>query len=335
MTTIAVIGATGYAGATLAKLIALSPALTLGGLYVSENSLDAGKPLSRLYPEMLGLVDDMVQGLGAEALADLCSQCDGVALATEHLVSASLVPQLLQAGLSVFDLSGGHRFKDASIYPSYYGFEHPHPQLLLEAEYGLVDWYPHTLKGSKLIAVPGCYPTASLLGLKPLKQNGLLLDASLPVINAVSGVSGAGRKAQLTTHLCEVSLTPYGVLGHRHQPEIETYLGQQVVFTPHLGNFKRGILATITCQVKPGTTEAEVAEAFEIYQGSDKVKLLPAGSWPKIDDVAGSDRCLLAWKLDPLRNVLVVASAIDNLMKGAASQALECINIHFGHEVYS
>ncbi|USD37881.1 N-acetyl-gamma-glutamyl-phosphate reductase [Ferrimonas sp. SCSIO 43195] len=335
MTTIAIIGASGYAGATLAKLIATDDSLTLGGLYVSEASVDAGTPLSSLYPEMLGLVDQPLQGLSAEALQQLCQDHQGVCLATEHQVSATLVPTLLEAGLSVFDLSGGHRFKDAAIYPEYYGFEHPHPEHLLQAEYGLVDWYPHTLNKSKLIAVPGCYPTASLLALKPLQQAGLLAESAMPVINAVSGVSGAGRKAQLNTHFCQVSLTPYGVLGHRHQPEIETYLGHPVVFTPHLGNFKRGILATIVCQLKAGITDSEIAEAYAVYQGNAGVKLLPQGSWPKVDDVAGSDRCLLAWKFDAGKQTLVVASAIDNLMKGAASQALDCINIHFGHEVYS
>lgn len=329
MTNIAIIGASGYTGATLAELIAQQPGLTLCGLYVSENSADSGKPLAELYPNLLDKVSLPLKPLTTEALAALCQHADGVCLATDHLVSAQLAPQLLEAGLSVFDLSGGHRFSDPEIYSKFYGFEHPSPELLSQAQYGLSNWYGAGIAKSKLIAVPGCYPTASLLALKPIAA--LLNPQMMPVINAVSGVSGAGRKASLTSHFCQVSLTPYGVLGHRHLPEIETQLGTKVVFTPHLGNFKRGILATITVQLEAGTTPAQVEEAYHCYDNS-KVKLLPQGHWPKVDDVAGSDRALIGWKLDSERNTLVVACAIDNLMKGAASQALECITIHFGME---
>lgn len=328
MIQVAVIGASGYTGAILAKLIAQHPQMTLAGCYVSEGSIDKHTPLSHLYPELLGLVDLPLQPLTDEAIKQFGSEVQAVCLATEHQVSAMLAPQLLAQGLTVFDLSGGHRFADASVYPSHYGFTHPSPELLTDAVYGLAEWAGQPLSEAALIAVPGCYPTAALTALKPLKNNNLI--SGVPVINAVSGVSGAGRKAGLTNSFCQVSLTPYGVLGHRHQPEIETQLGCPVVFTPHLGAFKRGILATITVPVAPGCTEADVADAYGVYAGSPVVKLLPEGQWPKVDDVAGSDRCLLAWKLDSERQILVVASAIDNLMKGAASQALQCIVIRFG-----
>ncbi|SHH99132.1 N-acetyl-gamma-glutamyl-phosphate reductase [Ferrimonas marina] len=329
MIQVAVIGGSGYTGAVLAKLIASHPQLSLSGLYVSEASQDQGKPLSSLYPELLGLVDLALTPLTEGNLQAIGQQAQAVCLATEHQISAELAPQLLAQGLVVFDLSGGHRFEDAEVYPQFYGFEHPQPALLNEAVYGLAEWAPEAIAQAQLVAVPGCYPTASLLALKPLAQAGLIANGSLPVINAVSGVSGAGRKASQTTSFCNVSLTPYGVLGHRHQPEIETQLGHDVVFTPHLGAFKRGILATITVALADGVNDQDLAEAYGQYEGSDKVQLLPAGQWPKVDDVAGTDRCLLAWKRDEQRQILVVASAIDNLMKGAASQALQCILIRF------
>ncbi|MBY6187834.1 N-acetyl-gamma-glutamyl-phosphate reductase [Marinobacter hydrocarbonoclasticus] len=328
MIQVAVIGASGYTGATLAKLLAQHSQLSLAGCFVSAGSADAGTPLSQLYPELMGVVDLPLQPLTDSTLAQLGEQAQAVCLATDHLVSAQLAPQLLAQGLTVFDLSGGHRFTDPVVYPAHYGFEHPAPGLLSDAVYGLAEWAAEALNQAALIAVPGCYPTASLTALKPLKENGLI--AGVPVINAVSGVSGAGRKAALSNSFCQVSLTPYGVLGHRHQPEIETQLGCPVVFTPHLGAFKRGILATITVPVSEGCSEQAVAEAFAVYADNPVVKVLPQGQWPKVDDVAGSDRCLLAWKLDSERNVMVVASAIDNLMKGAASQAVQCILIRFG-----
>ncbi|GAA4900808.1 N-acetyl-gamma-glutamyl-phosphate reductase [Ferrimonas pelagia] len=330
MIKVAVIGGSGYTGAILAKLIAQHNELCLSGLYVSAGSADKGKALSSLYPELMGQVDQPLLPLTDAALAAI--DADAVCLATEHHVSAQLAPTLLEHGCKVFDLSGGHRFADAAVFPQFYGFDHPAPQLLTDAVYGLAEWAQASLAQAALIAVPGCYPTASLLALKPLKQKGLISEQGVPVINAVSGVSGAGRKASLISSFCNVSLTPYGVLGHRHQPEIETQLDHPVVFTPHLGAFKRGILATVTVPVAPGTTEADVAAAYACYDASSKVYQLPAGQWPKIDDVAGSDRCLLGWKLDSERQVLVVASAIDNLMKGAASQALQCILIRFGIE---
>ncbi len=329
MVKVAVVGGSGYTGAILAKLIAQHPLLQLSGLYVSPGSADRGAPLSSLYPELLGLVDQPLLGLDLDTLA----QADAVCLATDHAVSAGLATALLDRGVVVFDLSGAHRFSEPAVFPEFYGFDHPAPGRLAEAVYGLAEYAQEAIARSDLIAVPGCYPTASLLALKPLKAHRLIADNGVPVINAVSGVSGAGRKAALNTSFCQVSLTPYGVLGHRHQPEIESQLDHPVVFTPHLGAFKRGILATITIPVAEGVSEAEVAAAYACYDVAEKVHLLPQGQWPKIDDVAGGDRCLLGWKLDPRRRVLVVASAIDNLMKGAASQALQCILIRFNLEV--
>lgn len=329
MINIAIIGASGYTGAQMCQLIAEHPSLNLTGLYVSENSLDKGKRIDELYPHLSHCVSESLTALTQQAFEDIYANNDAVVLATSHEVSHDIASQLLNAGLSVFDLSGAFRFKEGKYINQYYGFEHQFPDLLQQAEYGLAEWNASAIKSSKLIAVPGCYPTASLLALKPLQSNNFLDERQWPVINAVSGVTGAGRKATMTNSFCEVSLTPYGVLGHRHQPEIATQLGAQVIFTPHLGNFKRGILATITAKLKVGVTERDIAAAFDCYKDATHVRLR-GNVWPKIDDVANTPFCDIAWKYDPASGHIVVASAIDNLLKGAAGQGLQCIEIHFG-----
>jgi N-acetyl-gamma-glutamyl-phosphate reductase len=325
MKNIAIIGASGYTGAQITSLINADANLSVQGLYVSEGSLDKGRKLADLYPTYSHM-PYVLSPLTDEAKATIIAEADGVVLATEHSISLELAAEFYKKGLAVFDLSGAYRFADVAQYPKWYGFEHTHPDVLADAVYGLAEWNSEQIKRTKMIAVPGCYPTASLTALKPLKP---LLTAAYPVINAVSGVTGAGRKAHLHTSFCEVSLTPYGVLGHRHQPEIATQLGQEVIFTPHLGNFKRGILATITVQLKPGTTEADVAKAYSVYDSSPIVTV-KHNQFPKVDDVVLTPNCHLGWKYDENSGYLVVASAIDNLMKGAASQGLQCIKIHFG-----
>ena len=324
MKNIAIIGASGYTGAQITALIQAEAELSIQGLYVSENSLDKGKPLSELYP-VYQQVTHSLQPLTDAAKTAIVNEADAVVLALEHVISLELAAYFYQQGLAVFDLSGAYRFSDPAQYPKWYGFEHNQLATLEKAVYGLAEWNAAEIASTRMIAVPGCYPTASLTALKPLKP---LLTEMYPVINAVSGVTGAGRKAQLNTSFCEVSLTPYGVLGHRHQPEIATQLGQEVIFTPHLGNFKRGILATITVQLNPGTTTEQVSQAYAVYDDSKIVKVMH-NRFPKVDDVVLTPNCILGWKYDEQSGYLVVASAIDNLMKGAASQALQCIKIHY------
>jgi len=324
MKSIAIIGASGYTGAQITSLIDADKNLVIQGLYVSENSVDKGKLLSELYPTY-SHISLSLSPLSDKAKALIVEQADGVVLATDHSVSLHLAAWFFEQGVTVFDLSGAYRFSDKTQYPKWYGFEHDYPEVLSHAIYGLAEWNGSQIAESKMIAVPGCYPTASLTALKPLRS---LLTATLPVINAVSGVTGAGRKAQLNTSFCEVSLSPYGVFGHRHQPEIATQFGQEVIFTPHLGNFKRGILATITVQLKPGVTEEDIKKAYAIYDTAPFVTV-KHNQFPKIDDVTNTPNCHLGWKFDLKIGYLVVASAIDNLMKGAASQAHQCIKIHF------
>ncbi|MGS0695967.1 N-acetyl-gamma-glutamyl-phosphate reductase [Shewanella sp. 0m-4] len=328
MKNIAIIGASGYTGAQITSLINAESTLSVQGIYVSENSLDKGKPLSELYPAY-SHISLSLNPLTEGAKQTIVATADAVVLATDHAVSLHLAAWFYQQGLAVFDLSGAYRFSDIAQYPKWYGFTHEYPDVLANAVYGLAEWNAEQIASSKMIAVPGCYPTASLTALKPIAH---LLTDVLPVINAVSGVTGAGRKAQLHTSFCEVSLTPYGVLGHRHQPEIATQLGQEVIFTPHLGNFKRGILATITVQLVAGTSVSDIETAYQYYDSAELVTV-KQNQFPKVDDVVQTPNCHLGWKFDEQNGYLVIASAIDNLMKGAASQALQCIKIHFDASV--
>ncbi|AVQ87936.1 N-acetyl-gamma-glutamyl-phosphate reductase [Plesiomonas shigelloides] len=321
-----IIGASGYTGAELAAMVLRHPNLTLGGLFVSEGSRDAGRLLSALHPQFKGVLDVPLQPLSD--VAAVAANADVVFLATAHEVSHDLAPQFLAAGCVVLDLSGAFRVRASGFYPRYYGFEHQHPQWLEQAVYGLAEWQASELVGAQLIAVPGCYPTASQLALKPLVEAGLLDPQMWPVINAVSGVSGAGRKAALGSNVCEVSLQPYGVFTHRHQPEIAAHLGIPVIFTPHLGNFPRGIVATITARLLPQVSDAQIADAFNrAYAAQPLVRLYDSG-WPSVRAVVGTPYCDIGYARDGEH--LIVVTAEDNLLKGAAAQAMQCLNLRYG-----
>ncbi|PLM66759.1 N-acetyl-gamma-glutamyl-phosphate reductase, partial [Klebsiella michiganensis] len=226
-----IVGASGYAGAELVAYVNRHPHMTITALTVSAQSNDAGKLVSDLHPQLKGIVDLPLQPMSD--ISEFSAGVDVVFLATAHEVSHDLAPQFLAAGCVVFDLSGAFRVNDGAFYEKYYGFTHQHPELLEQAVYGLAEWSVEKLKEANLIAVPGCYPTAAQLSLKPLIDAGLLDLNQWPVINATSGVSGAGRKASIGNSFCEVSLQPYGVFNHRHHPEISTHLGADVIFTPH------------------------------------------------------------------------------------------------------
>ncbi|TCI04502.1 N-acetyl-gamma-glutamyl-phosphate reductase [Corallincola luteus] len=329
-----IIGASGYTGAELANLVEQHPQMTLKAIYVSERSADADTELGTLHRRYLGQLNLPLTPLATADVAKAAEGVDVVFLATDHKVSVALAPGLLETGVTVMDLSGGFRFDTAAPYYQFYGFTHDSPEWLEQAVYGLAEWNAAEISHAQLVAVPGCYPTASLLALKPLQEAGLLKSETTPVINAVSGVSGAGRKASMVNSFCEVSYNPYGVLNHRHQPEIALHLGNSVIFTPHLGNFPRGIVATITAQLADGVTAAAIDQAYDhAYAGKPAVRLynqLSPGHWPSIGGVANTPYCDIGWKADLESGHIVIGSAIDNLLKGAASQAIQCANIRFG-----
>lgn len=321
-----IVGASGYTGAELAAYLQRHPQFCLSALAVSARSHDAGKLLSELHPQFKGIIDMPLQPL--DDVSTLAQNIDVVFLATAHEVSHDLAPQFLAAGCVVFDLSGAFRVNQASFYRDYYGFEHRHADWLDRAVYGLAEWQAGALKTAELVAVPGCYPTASQLALKPLVEAGLLQADHWPVINAVSGVSGAGRKASMSNSFCEVSLQPYGLFTHRHQPEIAAHLGIPVIFTPHLGNFARGILATITCRLKSGVTAEQVAAVYhDAYHDKPLVRLYEQGV-PALKSVVGTPFCDIGFALQGEH--LIVVATEDNLLKGAAAQAVQCANIRFG-----
>ncbi|WP_286294878.1 N-acetyl-gamma-glutamyl-phosphate reductase [Vibrio apostichopi] len=321
-----IIGASGYTGAELALMINRHPELTLSGLYVSANSVDAGKPIAALHGKLAGLIDMPVQPLTNPE--EVAKQSDVIFLATAHEVSHDLAPIFLENDCQVFDLSGAFRVKGENFYQEFYGFEHQHEQWLDKAAYGLAEWNEQEIKEAQLVAVAGCYPTASQLAIKPLVEAKLLDENQWPVINATSGVTGAGRKATMVNSFCEVSLQAYGVFNHRHQPEMAAHLGCDVIFTPHLGNFKRGILATITMKLAEGVTEQQIQDAFEqAYQGKPAVRLFEE-TLPRIQDVEQTPFCDLGWKVQGQH--IIVVSAIDNLLKGASSQAMQCLNLRYG-----
>ncbi len=318
-----VLGAAGYSGAELAVILARNPHFQLVAAYASAGR--SAEPFSSLYPRYKQQLDIMVQPWTDDLAAGLHGKADVAFLALPHEASEAVTPLLLAQGIDVVDLSGAFRLKQPQLYPQYYGYQHQHPELLQEAVYSLMEWQQTPLP--RLISVPGCYPTACSLALLPVLTAGLVADNCIPVINATSGVSGAGRKAALNTSFCEVGLNAYGFFKHRHRPEIEQNLGRKVVFTPHLGNFKRGILATSVVTLKPGVSAAQVSAAFtEAYSNKPLVRLVTHS--PNVADVAGTPYCDIYWQQDGEQ--LVVVSAIDNLLKGAAAQAMQAANVRFG-----
>lgn len=324
-----VIGASGYAGAQICRILSRHGKVSIAGLCVSENSADKGRKISDLYGNLKGICNIELESTpDAGAIA---KRADVVFLATDHKVSHDLAAPLVANGVTVFDLSGAFRISDTDVFEKAYGFAHEHKDLLARAVYALPEFTaPEKIRQTKIISLPGCYPTASQLALRPL-IDGNALDASYrPSINAVSGVTGSGRKARLTNSFCEVSLNAYGVFTHRHQPEIEEHLGTKVIFTPHLGPFKRGILATITAKLNPGFDEAKVRKLFQdAYRDKPLVRVVDG--MPRLQDVQYLPFCDLGFKCSD-DGYIIVCSAIDNLLKGAASQAVQVMNIYFGFD---
>lgn len=318
----AVLGAAGYSGAELCVLLARNPYFALCRAYASAGRQP--EPFSALYPRYKQQLDIQVAPWTDDEISAITGAVDVAFLALPHEASEAVAPKLMAAGIVVVDLSGAFRLKDPALYPKYYGYAHQHPELLNDAVYSLMEWLDKPLP--QLISVPGCYVTAASLALLPLVNAGLLADDNIPVISATSGVSGAGRKAALNTSFCEVGLNAYGFFKHRHRPEIEQNLGRKVVFTPHLGNFKRGILATSVVSVKAGVTPEQINAAFtQAYQDKPLVRLLNQS--PNVADVAGTPYCDIHWQVDGEQ--VVIVSAIDNLLKGAAAQAMQAANVKF------
>lgn len=327
---IVIVGAGGYSGAELAEILLGHPAATIVALAASARREKGDATASRfdeLFPRFRGRLELPVVAADAAKVRELRPDC--VFLATPHEASLELAAAL--RGVLVIDLSAAFRLKDASRYPAFYGFEHTERSLLAEAAYGLPELSRDAIRTADLIAAPGCYPTSAILPLSPLVRAGAVRPGTRPIIDSTSGVSGAGRGLSQKSLFCEVSLQPYNVFRHRHQPEIDAYAGCETVFTPHLGAFDRGILSTIHVELAPGWDAARVERTFREAYGRERfVRLCGAGVWPSVGDVRRTNFCDIGWAVDEATSHLIIGSAIDNLTKGAAGQAVQCMNIRLG-----
>jgi len=327
-----VVGGTGYTGAELVRLVLGHPSVELVSIV---GNTTAGQAVADVLPSLRGIVDGVVQPFDPDAIAE---QADVAFCALPHAASAEAVSALRQRGQKVFDLSADFRFEDLSVYEAWYG-KHLVPELLSEAVYGLVELHREELRTADLIAVPGCYPTASTLALAPLVKNGLVLPDGIAV-DAKSGVSGAGRGTSSATHFAETAegVRAYKAGAHRHGPEIEQELSRlagaplQITFVPHLLPMTRGILAT--CYARPADSNVTAAACTEaaraLYTGSPSVHVLDEGQHPDTLWVRGSNRVHVAYVQDRNSGMVIAMSAIDNLVKGASGQAIQCLNVRFG-----
>jgi N-acetyl-gamma-glutamyl-phosphate reductase len=328
---VAVVGATGYSGGELVALLSRHPGVGLAAVYASGKK-DGVVPFERLHPALRGRSGPDAEPFSVERLA--ASGAEMAFLATPNETSAEAGPELLARGVRVIDLAGAFRLRDAAAYPAWYGFPHPAPELLREAVYGLTEWCGDELAGARLVANPGCYPTSVLLALRPVAR---LLDPAQPVVcDAKSGVSGAGKKSDVAYSFAELSgnFKAYGVGTHRHEPEMRQELGLAAdapfVFVPHLLPAVRGILSTIHVSFPSALSAEALAAAYGVYAKTPFVRVRPAGELPQLSDVVGTPRCDIGFALLPGGRRAVIVSVLDNLLKGAASQALQNMNRVFG-----
>lgn len=329
----AIIGAAGYAGAELTRLVLGHPAFELVAV---TSDRDAGRLVRDVYPA-LAMCDLRYVEHDPETIA---SQAKLVFLAVPHTAAMRITPKLLEAGLCVVDASADHRLRDPEVYRAWYGVEHSSPELLAEAAYGLPELWRDAIKPARLVACPGCYPTATLLAAAPAVTSGLVLSERI-VVDAISGLSGAGRSLSETTHFMNAteSVCAYAVGTHRHTPEIEQALedlGLQrpaVVFTPHLAPLGRGLLSTVYMQAVPGLRDEDVRAAYEeAYAKEPFVTVCAPGVQPATRHVRGSNRAHIGVALDDRTGTLVATCAIDNLVKGTAGQGVQCANLMMGLE---
>ncbi len=322
---VGIVGASGYTGAELLRLLAGHPEMEV--VYATGDS-QAGTLASSLYPSLAVAYPNLVF---AEYEAALAEGLDIVFLGLPHEASLVVASELFGKVGCIVDLSAAYRLKDSSLYPQWYGFNHDQPELLAQAVYGLPELYRSELVGAKLIATPGCYVTAASLALAPLVQSGLISTDDV-IVDAASGVSGAGRSLKQGSLFCSVDedFSAYGLLDHRHTPEIEQVTGASVLFTPHLAPMNRGILAT--CYAKPvadGLTTARVlAELARYYKDAPfvSVRMTP----PSTKATLGTNASHLSARYDQRTNRLIVLCAIDNLCKGASGGAVQAANVAFG-----
>ena len=332
---IAVIGASGYSGEELVRLLLQHPHAELVAVTSRQN---AGQTLAQVFPKFASHPKSKTLRFSEPKAELLAKQADVVFLALPHGVAAEYAVPLLNAGCVVIDLSADFRLKSADIYKDFYAHDHPAPDLLKKSVYGLPEIYRDEIRKSRLIASPGCYPTSILLPVIPLLKAGLVKPTGI-IADSLSGVSGAGRKAEVDYLFCECneSVRPYGLPKHRHLSEIEEQLSLAaktqvtIQFTPHLIPVNRGILTTLYLAPEKSADAEKISACYEKAYGSEPfVRLLEGKALPDTKNVVGSNVIEIAWRLDPRTGRLVMMSAEDNLVKGASGQAVQSMNILCG-----
>ena len=333
MTKVSILGATGYAGAELVKLILQHPNATL--THITSES-HTGQALADVYPHMRGITDLTLESM--DNLEAIAKDSDFIFIALPHGHAMAVGKALVDTPVKIIDLGADYRFSDTKVYEAWYHVPHTHPGA--PSVYGLAELNREAIKSAKIIGNAGCYTTASILALAPLVKNHMIQTNSI-IIDAKSGTSGAGRSAKLDTHYPEFydAFKAYGVATHRHTPEIEAALGKlngapiMLNFTPHLVPMSRGILATAYANLNEGVTPDAVSQAFEkAYATEPFVRLLGLNAYPNTKYVRGSNFIDIAWHIDERTGRVIVLSAIDNLVKGAAGQAVQNFNTACGYE---
>lgn len=326
---VAVVGATGYAGFELARLLLRHPQVEKPTFYLRGESAPA-RCLAEIFPQLRGWGEAPCCPFSVEAIAK--SGARTAFLATPHEASLELVPELLDAGVGVIDLSGAFRFRDADTFSQWYKLPQPDAAALNRATYGLPELYSEDIPSARLIANPGCYPTSVILGLRPLVEANWL-DADRGVVcDCKSGVSGAGKEPKRDTHFVEVNenFRAYGLFTHRHTPEVTEHLGiaaDRLIFATHLLPIERGILSTLYVWLNEPHNSDEIEALFrKYYAGRPMVRISPAGRLPELQHVARTNFCDIGFALDESGERLVVVSCLDNLGKGAAGQAVQNFN---------
>ena len=324
---VAVLGATGYTGVELLRLLADHPGVALA--YLSSKQY-RDRPAAEVYPFLDGIVDARLEALDPDRAA---AAAEVVFTALPHGTAAPIVRDLVRRGRTVLDLSADFRLHDPAVYARWYG-THPAPELLPDAVYGLPELHRDAIRGARLVACPGCYPTGALLGLAPLARAGLLHEPV--VVDAKSGTTGAGRGAKTEQLFAEVNenFRPYAIGAHRHGPEIDQEIrlaGARagVLFVPHLLPVSRGILSTMYVRLPDGRPPLETLFA-QAYRDEPFIVLRGEGPAPELREVRGTNRCAIGWRWDDASGHAVVVTAIDNLGKGAAGQAVQCFNLMRG-----
>jgi N-acetyl-gamma-glutamyl-phosphate reductase len=328
-----IVGAGGYAGETLIAILLRHPEVEI--VWLMSEEAHKGKKIADLYPHLSGEIDLACQTL--DDLDKVLKNVDLVFLALPHGIALNHVPKILEAGKKVVDLGADYRFSDNAVFEKWYHIKHQTEKYLKEAVFGLPELYREQVKKARLVANPGCYPTASILGAVPLVKNGLVELDSL-IVDAKSGISGAGRGVSLKTHYCERNegIEGYNVTNHRHMGEIEYQLtrisGHQinVTFVPHLVPMNRGILATIYAKCRMPNAELRIKEIYkEFYKKEPFVRVFD-DKLPNTKFVAGTNYCDIAVQVNEVTGKAIVLSAIDNLVKGAAGQAVQNMNLMYG-----